>query len=54
MAPTKKMGIKQKYAHLTRGLDWETTYEKMDDVFPYDKFEGIKITDCQNGKIRSV
>lgn len=45
MTTKKKMGIKQKYAHLTRGLDWETTYQKMDDVFPYDKFEGIKITD---------
>ncbi len=41
----KKLGLKQRYAHLTRGLDWETTYEPMDKVFPYDKFEGIKIKD---------
>ncbi|MGO9392796.1 aromatic/alkene/methane monooxygenase hydroxylase/oxygenase subunit alpha [Rhodoblastus sp.] len=41
----KKLGLKQRYAHLTRGLDWENTYEPMDKVFPYDKFEGIKIKD---------
>ena len=23
----KKLGIKEKYAHMTRGLDWETTYQ---------------------------
>ena len=41
----KKLGLKQRYAHMTRGLDWETTYQPMDKVFPYDKFEGIKIKD---------
>ncbi len=41
----KKLNLKQRYAMLTRGLDWETSYQKMDDVFPYDTFEGIKITD---------
>ncbi len=41
----KKLGLKQRYAHLTRGLDWETTYQPMDKVFPYDTFEGIKIKD---------
>ncbi|MEW8382665.1 MAG: phenol 2-monooxygenase, partial [Candidatus Thiodiazotropha taylori] len=41
----KKMNLKQRYALMTRGLDWETSYQKMDDVFPYDTFEGIKITD---------
>jgi phenol hydroxylase P3 protein len=44
MAP-KKLGLKQRYAHMTRGLDWETTYQPMDAVFPYDTFEGIKIKD---------
>jgi phenol hydroxylase P3 protein len=44
MAP-KKLGLKQRYAHMTRGLDWETTYQPMDKVFPYDTFEGIKIKD---------
>ena len=41
----KKLGLKQRYAHMTRGLDWETTYQPMDKVFPYDSFEGIKIKD---------
>lgn len=41
----KKLGLKQRYKHLTRGLDWETTYQPMDKVFPFDTFEGIKIHD---------
>lgn len=41
----KKLGLKQRYSLLTRGLDWETSYQSMDKVFPYDKFEGIKIKD---------
>jgi len=41
----KKLGLKQRYAHMTRGLDWETSYQPMDKVFPYDTFEGIKIKD---------
>jgi phenol hydroxylase P3 protein len=43
----KKLGLKEKYALMTRGLGWETTYQKMDDVFPYDRFEGIKIHDWE-------
>jgi phenol hydroxylase P3 protein len=45
MSGAKKLGLKQRYAHMTRGLDWETTYQPMDAVFPYDSFEGIKIKD---------
>lgn len=41
----KKLGLKQRYAHLTRGLGWETTHQPMDAVFPFDKFEGIHIHD---------
>ncbi len=41
----QKLGLKERYALMTRGLDWETTYQPMDKVFPYDKFEGIKIHD---------
>ncbi|MGE5147468.1 MAG: phenol 2-monooxygenase, partial [Candidatus Eiseniibacteriota bacterium] len=41
----KPLGLKQRYALLTRGLDWQTTYQPMDKVFPYDKFEGIKVHD---------
>jgi phenol hydroxylase P3 protein len=41
----QKLGLKERYALMTRGLDWETTYQPMDKVFPYDQFEGIKIHD---------
>lgn len=41
----KKLNLKQRYKLLTRGLDWETTYQPMDKVFPFDTFEGIKIHD---------
>ena len=41
----KKLGIKEKYAHMTRGLDWETTYQPKEKVFPQATFEGIKIHD---------
>ncbi|THF60373.1 YHS domain-containing protein [Pseudothauera rhizosphaerae] len=44
-ATQKKMSLKDRYRHLTRGLDWETTYQPMDVVFPYDKYEGIKVHD---------
>mgnify|MGYP003637313086 FL=1 len=45
MAKPKRLGLKEKYSLMTRGLDWETTYQPMDDVFPYDNYEGIKIVD---------
>ena len=41
----KKLGLKDRYAAMTRGLGWQTTYQPMERVFPYDKFEGIKIHD---------
>ncbi|KVV21668.1 phenol 2-monooxygenase [Burkholderia multivorans] len=44
-AAAKKLNLKQRYGLMTRGLGWDTTYESMDEVFPYDKFEGIKIHD---------
>jgi phenol hydroxylase P3 protein len=46
-AEHKKLSLKDRYRHLTRGLGWETTYESMDEVFPYDKYEGIKIHDWE-------
>ena len=42
---SKKLGLKERYAAMTRGLGWETSYQPMDKVFPYDKYEGIKIHD---------
>ncbi len=41
----KKLGLKPRYQAMTRGLDWQTSYQDMDKVFPYDKYEGIKIHD---------
>ena len=41
----KRIGLKERYALLTRGLDWETTYQSMDDIYPFDRYEGIKIID---------
>ena len=43
--PSKKLSLKENYALLTRGLGWDATYESMDEAFPQDKFEGIKIHD---------
>lgn len=45
MSTTKKLGLREKYRLMTRGLGWETTYQPMDKVFPYQSFEGIKIHD---------
>ena len=45
MKATKKLGLKDRYRNQTRGLHWDTTYQPMDEVFPYDKYEGIKIHD---------
>lgn len=44
-ASKKKLGLKERYNHLTRGLDWETTYQPKEKVFPYTRYEGIKIHD---------
>ena len=41
----KKLGLKERYAAMTRGLHWDTTYQPMDKVFPHDSYEGIKIHD---------
>jgi phenol/toluene 2-monooxygenase (NADH) P3/A3 len=44
-ATKKKLGLKEKYAHMTRGLGWETTYQPMEKVFPQATYEGIKVHD---------
>lgn len=41
----KKLGLKERYGHLTRGLGWETSYQPMEKVFPFTSYEGIKIHD---------
>ncbi|HEY3433361.1 MAG TPA: aromatic/alkene/methane monooxygenase hydroxylase/oxygenase subunit alpha [Rhodocyclaceae bacterium] len=47
MKVKKKLGLKERYSLMTRDLGWDTTYQPMDKVFPYDKFEGIKIHDWE-------
>ena len=44
-AKKKKLGLRDRYAAMTRGLHWDTTYQPMEKVFPYDRYEGIKIHD---------
>jgi len=41
----KRRGLKEEYHLMTRDLDWEPTYVDRDRIYPYDKFEGIKIHD---------
>lgn len=41
----RKLGLKEKYAHMTRGLGWDTTYQPKEKVFPFEQMEGIKIHD---------
>ena len=41
----KKLALKEKYRLLTRDLGWEPSYQKKDDIYPYIKYEGIKIHD---------
>src|SRR5690554_1091636 len=41
----KKLNIKEKYRLLTRDLDWEFSYQDRKEAFPFEEFEGIKITD---------
>ncbi len=44
MAAKKRLNLRERYNLMTR-LGWETTYQPMDKVFPYDRYEGIKIKD---------
>jgi phenol/toluene 2-monooxygenase (NADH) P3/A3 len=40
-----KLSMKDRYNILTRDLDWTPTYVDPDDVYPYTRYEGIKIHD---------
>ena len=44
-ATPKKLGLKERYTLMTRDLDWDTTYQPMDKVFPKVTYEGLKIHD---------
>jgi phenol hydroxylase P3 protein len=41
----KKHSLGERYAAMSHDLNWETTYQPMDKVFPADKYEGIKVHD---------
>ena len=44
-AAKKKLSLKERYVAMTRGLAWDTTYQPMEKVFPFDRYEGIRIHD---------
>jgi phenol/toluene 2-monooxygenase (NADH) P3/A3 len=41
----KKLPLKERYARLTRDLDWEPSYVPPEELYPYTRYEGIKIHD---------
>src|ERR1035437_560674 len=41
----KKLSMQQRYAALTRDLDWAPDYVDSKKVFPFSDFEGIKVHD---------
>ena len=42
---TRKLGLKERHAAMTRGLSWEPSYQPREKVFPFDTYEGIRIHD---------
>jgi len=45
MPVKKKLGLKEKYSLMTRSLGWDMSYVSPDEVFPYVRYEGIKVHD---------
>ena len=43
--PARKLNLKEKYALMTRGLGWETSYQPMSAAYDQTGLEGIKIHD---------
>ncbi len=41
----KKLPIADRYKAVTHDLQWETSYQPMEKVFPYARYEGIRIHD---------
>src|SRR5262245_27711253 len=41
----RKLGMRETYAAMTRGVNWTPSYVKEEEAFPYHQFEGIKIHD---------
>ena len=40
-----KLSMRERYSLLTRDLDWTPTYVDPKEVYPYTRYEGIKIHD---------
>jgi len=40
-----KLSMRERYELLTRDLDWSPSYVSKEDLFPYTRFEGIKVHD---------
>lgn len=45
MPQKTRLRLDEKYRLMTRDLGWQTTYQSMEDVFPYANYEGIRIHD---------
>lgn len=41
----KKPDIASRYAAMAHGLQWDTSYQSADKVFPYARYEGIRVHD---------
>jgi phenol hydroxylase P3 protein len=52
--PKAKLSMRERYRLLTRDLDWTPTYVTKEDVYPYTRYEGIKIHDGTRGRTRSA
>jgi phenol hydroxylase P3 protein len=44
-APRKKLPLKERYALLTRDLDWEPSYVDREQLYPFTRYEDISIHD---------
>ena len=40
-----KLSMRERYRALTRDLDWDPTYVDTEKLYPYTRYEGIKIHD---------
>ncbi len=41
----KKLDLNSRYHALTQGLQWTTSYQPLEKVFPYARYEGIRVHD---------
>ncbi|HQY07961.1 MAG TPA: phenol 2-monooxygenase, partial [Burkholderiaceae bacterium] len=44
-AAPRKLSLKDRYALMTRGLGWESSYQPMEKAYDQTGLEGIKIHD---------